>query len=795
MAACLWGGMMCPLIPVMKSLPKAWRDEPFRRATPQKLTQGYLRFFEPDVFVETAPGQFESAALSPGENWGARDRFFQFDDLIRTEPGRAPILDAGVSMHYIFEQLFSDEFQFKKRKDPKILLFEGGDQAAKAFFEACYGMFPEGDVLPYVREHYRGALAAKTVVPSVEQWAQIERRQAGYPLYYTTRGASQQFGRGWNETIFVFDPLKATDVMDFWNLRLFTRDVMPVNVHWLAASRELIIERVRRQHRPLPSNPFGVMIGTHIQIARSLDKNAIVSALALTDAQLPQGSWSVQGWYEPIWTTPEEDQGSGPVLAPLEVKNTEVQLPTSTGRSLRIPALSPDGVEFTRGARPAWVNVIRPRFYGDNIRYADALPSAALTGHDEYPPRGYPAQVPTREGYVTFHSFAHATGSFDLPAMQEAIFGWLKARGITAEPSDAGRVADQLIASVGGLASMALLAHPEAVVLFDKMARSRATRANGDTEEFPDRTAKIGEVTSMLDKIQKRPYGRHVTLDRFVDAGALRLGIAVRCDQCAKENWYGLDDIASTNRCERCRKTFDFPQGRVPARDTWKYRVVGPFATAGFAQGGYSVALALRFLAYELGSRAALTFSTSLELKTNGEKLETDFFAWRGKDTFERATQDPALLVGECKSFGTELFKPADIHRLKRLGQLLPGAYLVAAVLKPTLSRAEVTGLRSLARWGWRQKRGDRKPSRLIILTGSELFALGPLYNVWLDAGGRLADAANKYSYIFDLDTLAQATQQVHLGFTDDEIFALRHPPGRASKPSQQEKGATVAAD
>jgi hypothetical protein len=54
--ACLWGGMFNPIIPVCKVLPAAWRQDHFREITATGLAEAYIRFFEPDVFVETEPG-------------------------------------------------------------------------------------------------------------------------------------------------------------------------------------------------------------------------------------------------------------------------------------------------------------------------------------------------------------------------------------------------------------------------------------------------------------------------------------------------------------------------------------------------------------------------------------------------------------------------------------------------------------------------------------------------------------------------------------------------------------------
>jgi len=782
-ATCLWGGMMSPVIPVAGALPETWRRKMAVPVTPAEMTSGYLHFFEPDTFVETAPGQLDAARLKPTRSWSDRTRYRSIDTLIKTEPGRLPYFGLGLAMPEVYEHLYRKEFQFQKKHDPSILLFEGGDPIARAFFEACYGLFPETGSFPgadgvgYVEHIYRQALSAESVEPSVEIWEQIERGEAGYPLHFTVSDLDQRFTSHWSDTIFVFDPLDAGDVIDFWNLRQFRSDVMPVNIHWLAQSRALIAERIIRSYRPLPSNHHGVMISTTLQIARSLDPDAVTAALGFTKDELPEGSLSYQHWYPEIWRPSGDDRhGFATVAPPLVAKSQEVQiLPDADGRSVRLPQLSPDFVEFTRG-RPGWVNVIRPSFYGDKDRYAETMPSASFIDSDHYPTHRMRLQLPTREGHLTFHEYAHDGRSFDLVTMQEAIFGWLKAHDIAAELSDAGRVTDHLIASVGGIQGVGILAYAEAIRLFDSMARSRATRAGGDSEEFPGRTASIGQVEAMIRKITSRDWGSGMKLERFIDAGVLRLGIAVSCSHCTKESWYSLDDIGTRITCERCMQDFSFPQGSFPKRDMWKYRVVGPFATPHYAQGAYSVALALRFLKDEIGSLERFTYATSLELRHKGTILETDFFAWHSPLQIDRGTSDPSLFVGECKSFGTELFKPEDVARLQRLGELFPGAYLVAAMLKEMPSETERKALKDLATWGWLRAREGLPPNRLIVLTGTELLSDGLFLDAWKKAGGARANAADIHQNIFDFPTLAMATQEAYLGFAEREIMQLRYP-------------------
>ena len=774
MATTMWGGMMCPLIPVMKRLPAEWKEEHLS-CGPQQLSRGYIRFFEPDLLVQTEAGQLASLGLSEEPNWSTNQRFFSFDNLIRKDHGLAADLNVGTNISYIYQQLFRDEFQFKKRVDPPIFHFAEGASDDTAFFEAAFGYFPKNPHLSYFKNNYNQTFGAKEKPPTFETWKDIIKG-SGFPLYYTIRDTELRFGRS-DPSIFIFDPSKPTDLIDFWNYRIFTRDVLPVNVNWLGISRDLILEAIQLNHRLLPTNPNGVMIRTSIEVARSLNIEDISKQLDLASAQLPEHSVSMRGWYEPIWREPQADERVFRASAvTMAQKSRQVQLTPSGSESitLQFPVQSPDFDFVQRGEGPSFVNVVKLKQYQARKSIAEALPAATFSIRDSYPTRGHD-QFVSREGYVTFHSFSHDNAYLNLPSPKEAITSWLKARGITATPSDAGRVAEQVIASVGGLSGTNILRERGILEQLNSMARSRREWKDGSADEFADRTASVQDWMMTLRPIQKKVFGSWKTLDRLVADGMLRLGLAPRCPHCTQENWYSLDDVADQLSCTRCLKTYPFPQGN-PDRKLFKYRVIGPFATPGYARGGYAVALTLRFLEHELGSMNNFTFSTGLELKHAKGKPETDFFAWYGKEHFDRASCDPVTLVGECKSFAAESFKPADIVRLRELATLLPGSIIVAATLKDEFSAAENKALRALAKWGWTQL----QPNPLIVLTGQELFMEGPLVNAWKESGGTRATTAEKQGHIFDLVTLADASQQAVLGMSSQEVATSRYKRSRA---------------
>jgi len=352
LATCMWGGAMCPLIPVMKRTPTIWRKEPFARSKPREISRGYAAFFEPDIFVETADGQFTALGLQLPARWtDAAKRFRKFHELIRQDSGMDPEFDLGIGMTRIYRHLHRTEFQYVKRTEPEILHFAGGDEIGRAFFETCYGLFPEDASLAYIPDHYRRALNAKDVAPDLDSWLALHTGGAACPLHFTTRGADATFENQKDPTVFIFDPLNPADVIDAWNFKLYTRDVLYVNSRWLESSRALVGEYIKHNYRPLPQNHNGVMIGTTVHVARSLDYENVAADLRLGELSLGGQSLSAQTGYDPIWMEREDDETFHPVAGILRAKRRDVQLVPAGDRNftMPVPVLSPAFAGTQRG--------------------------------------------------------------------------------------------------------------------------------------------------------------------------------------------------------------------------------------------------------------------------------------------------------------------------------------------------------------------------------------------------------------------------------------------------------------
>ena len=773
---------MCPLIPIMDSVPEVWKltDEPLRHdrgipSTPEEITRGYLELFEPDIFVETVPGQLDKIRSAPYTSISNK-RCWSLSEILRETSWCSPYLDIGVGMDAVYQHLLRTEFQFVKKTRSPVVEFSNNDPEATAFFEVAYGMFPESKQFCRFIESYRACLDPHSLECSAETWKRIESDDVRYPLAFTTCSVRVDFNYG-IPSIFVFDPNSATDVIEFWNYRLFRGQVTPFNIHWINQSKEFFWSKVSDNYEKLPDEKEG-RTGSTMLFSRSTDIRRVVDVLDLTRADKPTGSLEMGGdWALPV-TRPRNAYRDETRPATLTASRQEVRVFPIEGRKgaanhyALIPSLSPEYEKEKYMHGPVWANVTNKGFSRTDERFSETIPSNALNERTPDAPSSLQVQYQAREGYVTLQYEPHCSTKLSFPSMRQSVIGWLRKQGLRAEMSDAGHVADEIIASVGGLNNVRLLADKETIEFLNHMAHSWRQRKGG-TVEFPSRTASIGQVQKLLSEVAKKPYGHNKTLQQFVDAGLMRLGIATKCPHCTKDNWFSLDEIGTVNRCERCLKQFDFPQGEIPRPANWKYRVLGPFSTPNYAQGAYSVVLTLAFLRHGLaGTWDGFTYCSGMELRYGQEVRETDFVAWCRKTNIGYLP-DPETIIGECKSLGSETFGTKELDRLSDLAQWMPGAFVVVASLRNGFSSEELAGLQPLARSGWKPDGVRGLQSPLIVLTGCELLAGGGLPATWKNVGGSRGKLIERYGHFTDLRSLAMATQEAYLQLSRDEVYEL----------------------
>lgn len=770
LSSCLWGGSLNPIIPVCKTRPKAWSIHP-ERITGAQITRGYLRFFEPDVFVEAAAGLAEEVGIEESGFGFHHQRVAQLYDFVSAEEGRRPQVTLGLEIFDLYRQLYRREFQFVARHEQGIALFDGRSRD-DAFIEASFGRFSEDERLSHIEPGYVDAFDPMRLSITPANWLRVVNERLRGPLYFTRHSLEIEHST-WEggPTIFIVDPSSWLDLIDLWNARLFRRSIIPVNVHWLDEMKPYLRDLVERTYRPLPGNPHGVMISSTVEFGRSIREDRAKAICKGTFDRLPKGSWAMKLWYDSIWYEDRSDMVARPQRARVSAAEANIELAAEGAdrNTVRFQSLSPEFAERFGGRAARWANVLNLRDFRNRSGLALMMPSHLEDPHRSRIRLSEPL-LSSREGLVLLQHFKDHGEYLQLTSGRDAIVGWLKRREIDAKPSDAGRVADQVITSLDGFWGAHILAHAETLKLLNKMAKSVRERPEGRVEEYSDRTAAVAAWDRLLGERASRGGLPTAKLDDFVKAGALRLGLTIRCTNCEKTNWYGLAELDSQVTCSRCLQVFDFPQGDLNFTNTpWHYRVAGPYSVPDFAGGAYATILALRTFSSLLGSGdGSITYSTNLDLELDGKSMEVDFVCWYRRKRMRERHEEPAVVVGEAKSFATDAIQKKDVDRMKTLAAKLPGVFIVFAVLKEQLSKTEKDLVSNLALWGRVPLADGRPRASVVVLTSNELFSEHNVSFAWKEIGGKHAKLVESASVWLDnLETLAECTQQLYLGLPD----------------------------
>jgi hypothetical protein len=779
---CLWGGIYNPIIPVCTTLPDAWRDPPFPELTGSQLAHGYIKFFEPDVFVETQDGLAAELGLADGQLQFGEPRAIPISVFSDPDPGRMP-RPFGTSIGHVYRKLYEREFRFVSRDGDRVAAVNTASNDG-AFIEAVVGGFPTHGRLAAMQTAYTDAFKPTEITADAAGFTRIVKEGFRFPLYFTRDGLNRDFGGASRHEpiLFVVDPDNPLDLIDFWNSRLFNAFVLPISTRWFQDSRDFMIEFLKDNYRPLPRNSHGVMITPTLQFGRSISEERAMALVADAGLNtLPDTRWAFKLWYDRIWDDRTDDHvaRSEPVRVTAAEADHELTVSEDGEPTIRFPDLAPEFAPQYDDSSARWANVLRLQNYGSDDRFALVLPSSFTEVKDWRPRLGAKAFV-AREGFVLPQRYQGMRHYFRLLRGTDAVIAWLREQGVEASPSDPGRIAEQVLVSVGGIRGSALLADRDTLKLLDRMAKSVRRHADGTIEEFEDRAVGVDRWKTLVHQRANTGHHRWIGLDAFIKANVLKLGLLIACPSCLKKNWIGLATLGEQLRCERCLKPHAFPQGTLDFDHTpWQYRVVGPFSVPGFAGGAYATVLALRTFADIVAvGDAELTYATGLNLAgISSLPFEVDFTCWYRRRALLGRDEEPVLVFGEGKSFAVKSFKEIDIERMSKLAEKFPGAFIVFATLKDELSDAEKHSIGELALRGRARLENGQPRSPIIVLTGTELFASWHLGHAWKEKGGRHARFAEPAStHLDNLWTLAELTQQLYLDLPDSWAH-LRQPP------------------
>ncbi len=668
------------------------------------------------------------------------------------------------------------------------VLFTGSRSQDRAFIEAVFGDFPDDENLSHVARGFVDAFDPVRLEPNAESWLKVVEEDFRTPADFTWHALEVDMS-DWSlgRTLFVIDPSSPLDLIDLWNIRQFRSKVLPVNVNWVPGITDFLKRFVEANYRPLPRNPHGMMSRTTVEFARSISEEHARSITEEVFADVTSDSWQLKFHYDGIWYDDHRDLSPRHQRSVVSAATASLELAVATddANSVRFQSLCPDFADRVGGNSARWANVLHLRDYGNQHGLALVLPSHLQDPHCSQIRLGDPL-ICSRDGFVLPQRYKDHEEHLRLLAGRDAILNWLERRGIKAHSSDAGQVADQLLTSVRGFWGAHILAHRQTLELLNKMAKSVRKGSGNATEEYPDRTVAVEEWTGLVNRRANEELLPKTSLDVFVKAGALRLGLSVRCPNCEKQNWYGLSELNLKVNCARCLQDYDFPQGSLDFRRTpWRFRVAGAYSVPDFAGGGYATVLSLRAFSELLDEfNASITYCTNLDLTLKENPVEVDFAFWYRHG---RSNLEPAFVVGEAKSFAQKAIQRGDVARLRRVAASLPGTFVVVSVLKDGLTDGERTRLAKLARWGRVPLADGRPRAPVIVLTGTELFAKRRISEAWKEHGERHRDFVSHPSTRLDnLWLLADLTQQLYLDLPSYSTWLGEYLDGRRrSKPEQ----------
>jgi hypothetical protein len=327
------------------------------------------------------------------------------------------------------------------------------------------------------------------------------------------------------------------------------------------------------------------------------------------------------------------------------------------------------------------------------------------------------------------------------PLAEDVFFAWLKDKAFDAELSTCGRLAKQMYSQLGGWLSV--LTNEPLLSLLDTM-----TRGGEDGKGAP-----LGEVKNRVNNIGSRDGGMYQSL---VERKVFQLGYKTQCKHCGRASWFSVDDLAAELTCPLCYRNLDAINAVDNAnKGAWHLKTAGPFSVEKFADGSYSVLLALHFLQQGRSLQTTPVMSFKAKHASTQMELEADLgVMWQEMVSGE--SQD-GVLFAECKSYNE--FERKDFERMKELAKQFPGAILAFCTLRKTLAPREVKEIKKIAKTGTKRWKTERPINPVLVLTGHELFSVFGAPRCW--KGMTIPGWADRPQTLLGT---CNATQAIHLG-------------------------------
>jgi len=714
---------------------------------------GYIDAFDPDVLVQFAaelPSYITDTRLKIIKPQDALGKHFSDTDF---EPS------FGIGALDLLHDIYNEYFKYASKYPAKVVIPTLPRQLG-LFWASVFGEY-DPRLLSEINAKFLEPLEIERTTANPETYLSLTEPGVFFPRRITSWGLSRHGGLGFgtHSCVYFMDASSTEDVVDFWNLRATGRSVIPLPKQFALAepfktSVEQFLIKERRAWRNDPKH-FDVASIVRSRQSTMDEMTAFAKALnvAATSGSEPTSRYfGLQHWYPRIWNEWARSRDGG--AADIYSDETSIDISSASDLEMRIKPLLPEFVSKSWfRSQGICANEFDLRLYGADEHLAEVYPKAkgdnlirAISGIAAH---GGEWRI-GRHGLV--HVIRHASSQLrTVPASEAIFFAWLADHGWKAELSPPGILAKQIFKRLNGFPR--LIADKAILGLIEYM-NGGLVEKNGepmsDGRLAAEREVSVGEMKTRL----KERSGKGSLYDAFLAKGIFKLGLRTKCPNCQRNTWFALGTLRESLECPKCLSTFA-AAGNIEASSSWFYRTTGPFSVANYADGAFAVLLTLDALDDGMFGSLRTTSIPSFIAHSPGKgDLEADLaMFWR--DT-SRGEEAEGILFGECKTYGT--FESRDIDRMRHLASTFPGAVIVFSTLRETLSRKEVAAMTRLAKSGRKYWKAERPINPLLILTGTELLnGERPPY-CWDEAQQK------RFSNVYDLLSLCDATQQLYLG-------------------------------
>ena len=306
--------------------------------------------------------------------------------------------------------------------------------------------FPDDPSLQQFEHDYKSVFRPALVNATPDAIPSLTNDNARSPLIATLHGLDVQSLNREELRIFLFDPNSSLDLIDLWNLRIFFRFIVPIPIDWFGPMSDYITDMINENYRPLPDNKHGVMIRSTVQISRSLASEGKIKFISETLSKCKKHSYAIQPWYDTIWRKPDQH---GPSRLSITARETHIRLALNEKSAASFDTLHPAFASRFGGHKYRWANVLT---FPSERGAGDIALVYPLNNHDRGQPRValFDNVIISREGWVFPQEYIDLTRSIRFESGADAFANWLTSRGPTVQTTPEGRVAREVLRSLGG---------------------------------------------------------------------------------------------------------------------------------------------------------------------------------------------------------------------------------------------------------------------------------------------------------------------------------------------------------